>query len=293
MGAGIRADCGGRAAAARGAVEQAIVDAARMRVFNPATGIARTVCSTRMGSSHTGLDDRRPETARGGRKTFPTPISGWSDATRKSTRLRTSRCFRQGRYVGSCAFGRVSSSDARNAAERNLVQEGSSGLGHAAAPSPEGSGGRPPGVPALDRPQSRPWDHKGAGSCRSGNQLPRRWTTPRFDEGDETLRRTSKRSGSDGRYASSPSPRDCIVLRYYDEIGIDDIATTARHLAQLGVKTALSRGFDGIRAQARVSAMYRRRFRHLVARGAHIDPAGRGLAFSGALFRGSFCLSFP
>jgi RNA polymerase sigma-70 factor (sigma-E family) len=39
--------------------------------------------------------------------------------------------------------------------------------------------------------------------------------------------------------------RDCIVLRYYDELGIDDIATTLG-ISRNSVKTHLSRGLDAL-----------------------------------------------
>ena len=39
--------------------------------------------------------------------------------------------------------------------------------------------------------------------------------------------------------------RDCIVLRYYDELGIDDIATTLG-ISRNSVKTHLSRGLDSL-----------------------------------------------
>ena len=39
--------------------------------------------------------------------------------------------------------------------------------------------------------------------------------------------------------------RDCIVLRYYDEVGIDDIATTLG-ISRNSVKTHLSRGLDAL-----------------------------------------------
>ena len=39
--------------------------------------------------------------------------------------------------------------------------------------------------------------------------------------------------------------RECIVLRYYDELGIDDIATTLG-ISRNSVKTHLSRGLDGL-----------------------------------------------
>jgi RNA polymerase sigma-70 factor (sigma-E family) len=39
--------------------------------------------------------------------------------------------------------------------------------------------------------------------------------------------------------------RECIVLRYYDELGIDDIATTL-DISRNSVKTHLSRGLDGL-----------------------------------------------
>jgi RNA polymerase sigma-70 factor (ECF subfamily) len=39
--------------------------------------------------------------------------------------------------------------------------------------------------------------------------------------------------------------RDCIVLRYYDELGIDDIASTLG-ISRNSVKTHLGRGLDAL-----------------------------------------------
>jgi len=46
--------------------------------------------------------------------------------------------------------------------------------------------------------------------------------------------------------------RDCIVLRYYDELGIDDIATTLG-ISRNSVKTHLSRGLDSLERKLETS----------------------------------------
>jgi RNA polymerase sigma-70 factor (sigma-E family) len=62
---------------------------------------------------------------------------------------------------------------------------------------------------------------------------------------DEILLREDQQRVIDALRELPHRQRDCIVLRYYDELGIDDIATTLG-ISRNSVKTHLSRGLDSL-----------------------------------------------
>jgi RNA polymerase sigma factor (sigma-70 family) len=62
---------------------------------------------------------------------------------------------------------------------------------------------------------------------------------------DEILLRDDHRAVVDALRALPARQRDCLVLRYYDELGIDDIAATMG-LSRNSVKTHLTRGMRAL-----------------------------------------------
>jgi RNA polymerase sigma-70 factor (sigma-E family) len=86
-------------------------------------------------------------------------------------------------------------------------------------------------------------DHNRRGLVSLRHQPSRALPPPSVE--DKIVLAESQRAVLDALAALAPRQRDCLVLRYYDELGIDDIAATLG-VSRNSVKTHLSRGLRAL-----------------------------------------------